>query len=151
MQKKQNYMLFTNSCSKDINNGTASLQMDGIAIERVSICKFLGVIIDDKLNWKPHIAHITGIIARNVGVIKRIRYKINLKTALLLYDTMIVPCLYYCNIAWASSAKSNLSKLHALQKNQSVIFLASKFAHTTDLFYRLNRLNVYDIHLLQLA
>ena len=37
-------------------------QIDGIIIERVFENKFLGMTIDDKICWKPHIKHAIGVI-----------------------------------------------------------------------------------------
>ena len=34
--------------------------IDGENIDEVEKTKFLGIIIDNKLNWKNHISHITG-------------------------------------------------------------------------------------------
>ncbi len=39
-------------------NIQVQIQVDGMQIERVNENKFLGVIIDEKINWKPHIKHI---------------------------------------------------------------------------------------------
>ena len=36
------------------------LLIDGQAINEVQKTKFLGIIIDNKLNWKWHIYHIAG-------------------------------------------------------------------------------------------
>ena len=41
-----------------INSRTIiNINLNNINIERVTFYKFLGVIIDDKLNWKKHILH----------------------------------------------------------------------------------------------
>ena len=41
-------------------------------IPRVDCTKFLGVIIDEQLTWKPHIAYIQNKIAKNIGIIFRL-------------------------------------------------------------------------------
>jgi len=57
----------------------------GNTIRRVKDCKFVGIIIDDRMSWKPHIHSITSTVAwSHVGVMKRIRSKIDARTALLL-------------------------------------------------------------------
>jgi len=56
------------------------------------------------------------IVAQNLGVMKRFRSKIDDRTILLLYDTLILPHLNYCNIIWASSSRSQLCKIYWLQK-----------------------------------
>ena len=55
---KTNYMVFTNK----ILLGDAKIVINNHDVERVQTTKFLGVIIDEKLTWKYHIAHISGKI-----------------------------------------------------------------------------------------
>ena len=45
------------------------IQMANNALENVSHVKFLGVFIDNKLNWKKHISQVSNKLARNIGVI----------------------------------------------------------------------------------
>ena len=43
--------------------------IDNIPLERKQHTKFLGVFIDENLNWNQHIRHITNCISRNVGIL----------------------------------------------------------------------------------
>ena len=47
---KTNYMLFGNYCK--IAN--IYIKVDNTILDRVYVTKFLGILIDDKLNWKEH-------------------------------------------------------------------------------------------------
>ena len=42
--------------------------------------KFLGVLIDKNLTWRPHIDHITSKISKIVGIIARLRHHVPLNT-----------------------------------------------------------------------
>ena len=55
--KKTHYMVFS---KKKTPRNELRLQIDGEAINEVYKTKFLGVIIDNKLNWKDHIPYICG-------------------------------------------------------------------------------------------
>ena len=46
-------MVFTNRKKEEIE-----LSFAGESIERVSVFRFLGVILEDKLTWKNHIAYV---------------------------------------------------------------------------------------------
>ncbi len=52
---------------------------------RVTSTKFLGVMIDDKLNWKLHIAEICKKMARGLGALLRVRNLLSVDTLKLLY------------------------------------------------------------------
>ena len=44
-----------------------------IKIRRVKLVKYLGLWIDDNLTYEVQINHICSKMARNIGIIKRIR------------------------------------------------------------------------------
>ena len=100
------------------NHADVSIKLEGKLITRVSQTKFLGGIIDDKLNWKAHISYISGKIPRAIGVVIKAR---NLgKDALLsLYYTLVFPYLTYCNQFWGSTFEYNINALNKLQKGLS--------------------------------
>ena len=70
----------------------------------------------------------------------------------MLYYSLIYPYFYYCNIVWASTYKTNLSRLVILQKRIIRIINKSHFnAHTDPIFKGLGILKFNDIYLLQLG
>ena len=62
---KTKFMIF----GKHRLNTRLQIEIDGVAIERVNENKFLGVTIDDRLSWKPHITHVKYKVARSIAVI----------------------------------------------------------------------------------
>ena len=69
----------------DIN----SPSLNDTVLQRVKYTKFLGVIIDDGLNWTNHIAYVKNKIANGFGIILRARKFFNRKTLLNLYHAFI--------------------------------------------------------------
>ena len=51
---KTNYMIMCNR-GKKVADAECNNEVDGKIFERVSQCKFLGLIVDGKLTWKCHI------------------------------------------------------------------------------------------------
>jgi len=50
------------------------LTIDGIKITQVESVKFLGVMVDEHLNWKTHINNIKNKIAKNIGILSKVAY-----------------------------------------------------------------------------
>ena len=50
------------------------------AIRRVTKAKFLGVIVDQHLNWKDHISMVSHKISKSCGMISRIRNTLDIKS-----------------------------------------------------------------------
>ena len=86
------------------------IMIDGGEIKRVKSVKYLGMI-DDKLTWEQHIEVISGKMARNIGILKRIRNFIPQESLLLLYHTLIEPYLRYCSIVWGQCSDSLKDRL----------------------------------------
>ena len=112
--KKTKYML--SSKSHNPPYGTHPIKIDEIPISRVQSTKFLGVISDDILTWSEHISSITKTISRNTGVISRLRSFLPSSALISLYNTLVLPYLYYCNIIWAHTSNNRLHSLIITQK-----------------------------------
>ena len=84
---KTNTMVFQKNLA--VNN-SIQIMIDNNIIQQVTSNKFLGVTINSDLTWKNHINLVTTKIARAIGVIRRIRYRLSKKTAMMLYETLIV-------------------------------------------------------------
>ena len=92
-----------------------NIVIDRQAIDEVKKTKFLGVIIDSKLNWKDHISYISRKLSRSIGTIIKARHFLNKHGLIALYFTFLYPYLSYCNHIWGSTSKTNLKKLTTLQ------------------------------------
>ena len=146
---KTKYMLFRSSKNKE-----AKLDMDiyinNFKLSGVNSTKFLGIEFDDCLNWKLHISSIERKLSCAIGVISKIRYKLNMQCALLLYNSMILSQLSYCTMIWASTYKSALHRIYLLQKRAlRVCSLSGKKLGST-LFQKYKKLTIYDLLKLQI-
>ena len=69
-------------------------------VQREQNCKFLGINIDTKLNFKFLISHVCEKIARSVGIFYRLQYYFPRKILVNLYYSLVYPYLLYCVISW---------------------------------------------------
>ena len=90
--------------------------VDNIKIKQVKEFKFLGVIIDNQLNWFEHIKYISRKITKCIGVIIKARKSFYTDTLLSLYNTLIFPYISYCIHVWGTAAEIHIKKIHILQK-----------------------------------
>ena len=113
------------------------LEVQGVVIERVGENKFLGVIIDDKLNWKPHIRHVHSKVSRSVGVLSKAKYLVDYDSMKILYFALVLPYLSYCSEIWGNNYKSSIHSLFLLQKRAiRIIHKVGYREHTNTLFCR---------------
>ena len=115
-------------------------------IDRVCNMRFLGVIIDAKLNWDSHIHMLKTKIARNIGILNKVRNIINEETKLMLYSTLILPYINYCSSIWGNTYRSRINQLYVLQKKAlRIVANVPKLSHTTPLFLKYKCLKLEDI------
>ena len=79
---KTHYIVFNRKKNIDAK---LKIHIDNQDIEEVLSTKFLGVIIYSKLTCKQHISHISGKIARSIGMIIKAKYYLNKNALLTLY------------------------------------------------------------------
>ena len=147
---KTKFMLFRTR-KKQVSQ-TFNLYIDNHLIEQTKEIRLLGVILDEVLSWKSHISYIANKISKSVGIIYRSSFYLSKSSLRSLYYSMIYPYLYYCNIVWASTYKSNLHRIVILQKRVIRIMNRAKYdAHSDPIFKDLEILKFEQIHLLQLG
>ena len=86
---KTNYIILT-SKGKSYNKNVSNIKIDGNNIQQVNKTKFLGIIIEEHLNWAMHISHLCNIIARNVGILQKLRYFIPTYVLKILYHSLVL-------------------------------------------------------------
>ena len=131
---------------------TVSIFMDNIKLKQISTAKFLGVIIDDQLKWKPQVDDLKTKLSKITGIVFRIRDKVNKECLRQIYFALVYPHLLYCSAVWGGAYKTDLDALFIAQKKiLRVMNYKGRYEHTNILFNRYNLLKLYDILDLQAA
>jgi len=128
------------------------IKINNIPITLKHNLKFLGVFLDENLNWKEHINFVASKISRSIGIIAKAKFFLSHISLTKLYYSLVYPYLYYGNIVWGSTYETNLRRINVLQKRIIRIITKSDFrAHTAPLFQNYNLLNLKNIHLFQIG
>ena len=107
--------------------------------------KYLGVIIDNKLNFQSHIHAIENKVARAVGILSKVRYVFPSSTLPLLYFALIHPHLLFGLVLWGNIYSTYLAKLQNLQnKAIRIISNCNYRSPITPHFYKLGVLKIAD-------
>ena len=95
----------------------------------------LGIIIDDKLSWKPHIQSVKYKLSSVLSIMYKASKFITTTGMYTLYCSLFHPCLSYCNEIWGNTYPSNVKCLFTLQKKAiRLICNADILAHTNAMF-----------------
>ena len=146
---KTKYSLFHSSVYKDkIPLHLPKLTINDVAIKREPTMTFLGVLLDENLNWKEHINYIENKISKSMGILYKSRFLLNEQCTKNLYFDFVHSYLNYGNAAWASTTKTNLSILLRRQKHASrIVYFKDRYTHAKPLMISLNALNIYQLNI----
>jgi hypothetical protein len=137
--KKTKYMIF-HTTQKQITQ--LSLKIDGTDINRVKEFNFLGLIINENLNWKTHSEKVSNSISKTIGILNRLKHFLPLNIKTTLYNSLILSHINYCLLVWGYDH----TRMKKLQKRAIRTLTVSKYnAHTEPLFKSLNLLKIEDM------
>ena len=102
--------------------------INGTEIKKVSETKFLGIIIDENLNWDTHIRQLTKKLASATGVLNRIKDCIPDELHKDIYYTLFESHMCYGITAWGGVSRNKLLPLFRAQKKCIRILFGDKEA-----------------------
>ena len=125
--------------------------MNGVRIQQTDSITYLGVIIDNKLSWKPQVSSLCGKFSQACGIVCKIRHFADMKILRLIYFSLFYSHLQYCIIDWGRAYKTVIRPVQVLQNR---IFKYMTFSKRTssanNIFKLLKILKVSDLYQLNL-
>ena len=94
------------------------LTLFGELIEWVDTTRYLGVTLDTRLTWSPHIYQVRRRTAQRMGMLGPLlnkRSDLSVRKGVLLYKRLIRPLMNYACRPWRSAARSHVRSLQVLQ------------------------------------
>ena len=82
-----------------------------VILAEVASLKYLRLIIDNKLKWIEHIAHIKKKVSRGIDIISKAKPFLNSKSLVDLYYSFVYPYLIYCVEVWGNAADIHLNPI----------------------------------------
>ena len=141
---KTEALLFSNKAKLTENN---SILMNDQNLTFNTSSKFLGVILDVKLDFSEHINLVLRKLSSITGILYGIRKYLPKKVLIGFYNAFIYPHLCYNIAIWGGTSNVYLRKLIVQQKRIIRIMCNAKVgSHTSPLFYDLNLLKFHDIY-----
>ena len=109
---KSVYMIFSKKEQKDID-----INLGDIKLPKVTTTKFLGMWIDQNLNWNEHLSKLKTKIKRNLTILQIGNKYLNIHTKKMLYYAQIYSHLSYGLILWGNMISN--TQLTMMQKLQN--------------------------------
>lgn len=145
---KTNFLIFHYNNDKPTS---FHVNINNKKITRRSEVKYLGIYIDENLNFKYHIDLLCTKVSKTIVIIAKLRHYANLQTIRQVYYALIYPHLLYGIVIWGNNYSSHLSKLQRKQnKIINLMHLSQNIRNFIPLCYkRSNILKLSDICFVQ--
>ena len=121
-------------------------------VNQEACVKFLGMLLDSTLSWKPHITELSKKLSRTVGLFYKIRHYAPLETLKLLYYGIFFPFISHGVQVWGLTYPTYLNKVFILQKKIiKCVTFNDIMVPSSPLFHQLEFLKLSGINDLQIV
>ena len=122
-------LISTKPKHKSLKNQDESLNLEiqNNELDVVQKTKYLGIHIDNTLEWKEHTKTICSKVSKGIGFLKHAKSflpKENLKT---MYTSIVEPHFRYCCSVWGCCGLTEIKRLQKLQNRAARIVSGSSF------------------------
>ena len=141
--KTELMVIGSNQRLHSFSNNQINIDIDAKLITKVNEAKSLGVIINEHLSWSSHIGDLSEKISSAIDALKRMRPYISERTALQIYQALILPHFGYYSSVWGDCNLTLSDKLQKLQNRAAGTMTRSNY--DTSATFLLSLLNWDDL------
>ena len=121
------------------------ISINSIELKRSKTIKYLGLWLDENINWLTHIKHLETILAKYTGMFYKIRKFVDTNALKTLYYSFIHSRLQYGIITWGIATKSALKELSVKLNNViRAITYTRSYCKTSPLYSQLKFLKLIN-------
>ena len=132
---KSKLLIFNKKKNYDSN---LSVVLNGQTLEEVDHAKYLGVLVDNKLNWSFQINAVKLKLAKGTGLLAKIRHYVPPDTLKSLYFSFVNPYIDYNLLNWGMASKTHLQSIDTkMKKSVRILSFKDRFCHSAPLFKEL--------------
>ena len=89
--------------------------LDGKVMIPSKSVKYLGIILDNKLNWSEQVTTLCNRLSRAIGILSKLRYNLPLNTLRMVYHSIFNSLLLYACQIWGLNSQTIKTKIQNLQ------------------------------------
>ena len=119
-----------------------NFRVSGQKIEPKQQVKYLGIILDEHLNWESHVSNLKLKLNRSIGMLSKIRHYVSTGTLINIYFSIFHSHIIYGCQIWGQVPKLNLNKTQ--NKALRIISFKGQRASSNALYSKLKILKYQD-------
>ena len=120
------------------------IKLTACNIQQKRTIKYLGIFIDENLKWDAQIQHVNNRIAKNLGILNKLRYYVSVSSLRQLYYNLIYPYISYGLASWGAACQTRLQTVRTKQNKciRSIFFASQR--ENASIYYKLLELHNLD-------
>lgn len=139
----------SNSLTLKAHHCGSLAQCSCLSLTKTTHVRYLGVLIDQHLNWHPHIAKVTSRVRKLIYVFKKLRNSADLETLKIVYLALCRSVLTYCLPVWGGATQNVFIRLERAQRAVLKVMLSLPRRYPTmQLYSDCNFLTVRQLYVL---
>lgn len=147
-QPETSFLIKIHSCDL-ANTNNPDQECSCPAIEKVQTTKYLGVMLDQRLNWYSHIDLVAGRLRKLIWIFKELRYIADKKLLNGVYIALAQSITIYCITLWGGALKTKFLEVERAQRALlKVMYFKRRIFPTLDLYRIADLLTVRKLYIL---
>ena len=139
---KTNFILF-HTTNKPIPNDFSEITTEFMTIKRINSFKYLGITLDETLNWSEHVSILCESLLKYFGIFNHIKYRVTPKITCQIYYAFIYSRILYGIEVYSSCSETHINRLQVIQnKLLKLILKLDRLTATNILHKEINLLEV---------
>jgi len=140
---KTNFMLLA---SRKHNPASFKVTINNHTISPEDNLKYLGVLLDNKLSWKPHVQKVKTQLSRACGILSKLKLYTSPPVLKVVYNSLIHPYLKYSVHNWGRASNATIQPLIKLQNKAIKMINPTNVGSLEDHFQHLNILRLPKLY-----
>ena len=121
-----------------------NIKLNGKHLYPSTHIKYLGVLIDEHLSWKPHIDELIKKLNKTNSMLSKIRHYVNKDIIRSIYFSIFSSHISYCCQIWGQKGNYHLNKILSLQRSALRIINFKPFWSDVSLLFRLLNIPLFS-------
>lgn len=105
-------------------------------LERVNNLKYLGVLIDHNMSFKPHLESLANRLRKLIYIFKTMRHIADKRVITMVYNALCQSLINYCITSWGGATKTHLLEVERAQRAILKVAAGLPFRHPTSELYK---------------
>ena len=120
-------------------NFDPKIMIDGKKLIPCKFVKYLGIIIDEHLNWHAHATALSSRLSRAIGMLSKIRHYVTFETLRMIYYGIFSSILMYNCQIWGQS-NGIVNKLQILQNKALRVINFKPYRSSSTILFKNNEI-----------